>query len=321
MICAQPTAVGSKARMACTRCPRWRRPARSSRRARPPPPAPSGRRPTTGGRGRRPGRRGTGGGPRWPVRGPGRQRSMRASSWTRIWGCASPPMAPTRWLRRPVGRGDQHGGEGVGRSSPRPDLGRVALDEREAHAPVVQEDAGRRLQEVRTEVERVRLGQARRRSPSPSMAQRWVVSPSPTRATEGPPVPPPGSHVGCGGRSRAEMRAAAASSRARVEQRPPVGSVEEERRAGRARRRARTRPSGGPSPGRRARLPRPARLGHGGPGQGQVALRRRGHRPQLVAPGALAQRGTHHSATEVSKSAGLKCPAPRRCRPAPNSPR
>ena len=45
--------------------------------------------------------------------------------------------------RRPrAGGGDEGGGEGVGRPPSRPVLGRVAGLEREAHAPILQEDPG-----------------------------------------------------------------------------------------------------------------------------------------------------------------------------------
>ena len=160
MIWAQPTAIGSKARMARTRCPRSRGPP-SSPPARPPRPArsrssphqsrngPAGRRVERHAGARRSAAAGS-----WP------DRSIRARSWTMICGWASPPMAPTRWRQRARPATVTSMGERVcGGRRRGPDLGRVALDEREADAPVVQEDAGGRLDQMRAEVQRVGLGQ------------------------------------------------------------------------------------------------------------------------------------------------------------------
>ena len=82
-----------------------------------------------------------------------------------IWGWASPPMAPTRCVRFTTGGRGEHGGERVGRASPRSELGGMAARSREKPTPrSCEEDARRRLDEVRAEVERVGL---RERDPEP----------------------------------------------------------------------------------------------------------------------------------------------------------
>ena len=154
--------------------------------------------------------------------------------------------------------------------------------------------------------------------PSASCAHRCVVSPSPRRATSGPAVPGPA-------RRRAapwpacRRRAAAAARRAGVEQRVAVGTVVEHGGAVVA--------DGAPGldqemgPLRVVRVGAEAgRLGHRGAGQGQVALRRGRHGPQVVAPGPGAQ-GRYQDAALVAKSSGAKWPPPSSWRPRPNSPR
>ena len=74
-----------------------------------------------------------------------------------IWGCASPPMAPTRCVSAPGAVVTSMGERVWGGRRPGRDLGGMALDEREAHAAVVEEDARRRLDEVGAEVEGVGL--------------------------------------------------------------------------------------------------------------------------------------------------------------------
>ena len=147
-----------------------------------------------------------------------------------ICGWASPPMAPTRCVSAPSVVGDEHGGEGVRRPPPGRHLGRMARDEREADAAVVQEDTGGGLDEVRAEVQRVGL---RQRHPEAVGVLRAQV--------RGVPVAQAG-HVG-GRTSRARARTSGGAMARRldaggrggqalgVEERVAVGAVEEHRRA------------------------------------------------------------------------------------------
>ena len=196
-------------------------------------------------------------------------------------------------------------------------LGRVVRDEREAQAAVVQEDAGRRLQEVGTEVERVGLGQRNAEPVGIMRAQVRGVAVA-EAGDVGAGRADAGRHVGW----RHGVRADPGGGRGEavgIEQRLAVGSVVEHSRA--------VVPDGAPGLDHQVGPPRvvgfvpePDGLGHGGSGQGQVALRGGGHRPELVAPYRCAS-GAHHAAALVAKSVGAKWPVPRSSRPRPNSPR
>ena len=195
-------------------------------------------------------------------------------------------------------------------------LGRMAGDEGEADAAVVQEDAGGGLDEVEPKSSALDCVSETPR-PSASSAHRCVVSPSPMRATSGAGVPPPGATSGGAIGARIDA-AAAAARRSGCEQRVAVGAVEEHRRAVVAHGAPRLDEEMGPL-GIVGIGPEPGRLGHRGAGQRQVALRRGRHRPQVVAPGRACS-GVHHDAGLAAKSAGAKWPRPSSTRPRPNSP-
>ena len=175
-----------------------------------------------------------------------------------IWGSASPPMAPTRWVSPPGAVVTSMGERVWGGRRPGPtSAGWPSMSEKPTprlwrKTPVVGstrwEPKSRALDCV-SEIPR----------PSASMAHRCVVSPWPIRATAGPVVPPAGRDV---------RRSHPVGTDSAHRRRPggPDGAVRRPRRrrraprGGRGRRRATTRPGGGPSAGRRdrCRAPMPA---------------------------------------------------------------
>ena len=207
-----------------------------------------------------------------------------------ICGWASPPMAPTRCVSAPsapvtsmgerVCGGRRPGATSAGwpgtseKPTPRlcrktPVAGSTRCDPKSSALDCVSETP----------------------RPSASCAHRCVVSPSPRRATSG------------GGRCRWRRRATSGGATSVCVHRGPRRRPGARDRGARRRRRRRRASPGRSWPTARQRLdeqvgplrivrigPEAGRLGHHGPGQRQVALRRRRHGPQVVAPGAGAQR-------------------------------
>ena len=169
---------------------------------------------------------------------------------------------------------------------PRRHLGGVAGDEREADATVVQEDAGAGFDEMRTEVQRVGLRERDPEAVGVLRAQVRGVAVAEAGHVEAGRAASRG-HVGR--RHGVRLHAGSGGGQALgVEQRGPVGAVVEHGGAVVADGAPRLDEEVGPL--RVVRVgAESGRLGHRGAGQRQVALRRRRHRPQLVAPGAGAQ--------------------------------
>ena len=245
---------------------------------------------------------------RWPDPATDGRARSRASTCSRIWGWPSPPMVPSTAWSVAVGTGDQRGRERVGRATPGPVLGGVAGHEGEPDAPVVQDDPGRRLEEVAAEARGVRLDQRHAHALAVDGAQVGGV----VRRS-----PPDGS---------------AASAAAEASDGIPSRGEPRRCRAARRRRRRPTAPPDGParppSPRRPGRPPRrrssgssgrPSRSASQAAGQRQVALRRGRHGPEVVVPDAQAERRDPlgQGPGEVVGRV-LACPSARR--PSPNSP-
>ena len=235
-----------------------------------------------------------------------------------ICGWASPPMAPTRCDSAPSPRGDEHGGEGVRRSPARRHLGRVARDEREADAAVVQEDARGGLDEMRAEVQRVGLRQRDAEAVGVQRAQVRGVAVARSGPRRGRSVPRPGRHVGRRHRAARRPGPPAAARRSGSRSASP-SAPSKSTPGGRGRRRARSRRGGGPTgdrPGRsRARPPRPRRRrpASGSPATGAARSTGRGPRRRRAAACTTTPRWWRGRP-------GAKWPPPSSSRPRPNSP-
>ena len=318
MIWAQPTAVGSKARMARTWWPapasRPSHPGGASASASTVRSSPHHRRngPAAGASRVRRGRR-------RPAPGPGRPAACRASELDddlrlsvaahgadEVRRAPRPPRSPAsgRGCGAAGGPGPTSAGWPSTSEKPTPRLCRKM--------PV---DGSNRCE---PKSERVGLGQ---RHPEPVPVDgaqvRRLPVPDPGDRTARPSRRP--WSTSGGGGAAAEMRAAAAARRAGSRSAAP--SAPSKSTSGRSWPTARHDSTSRWAQRRVVGIGAQAgRLGHRGAGQGQVALRGRGHRPQLMAPGAGAQRGRTTRPRGVSKSPGAKCPAPRSKRPRPNSP-
>ena len=170
----------------------------------------------------------------------------------------------------------------------------MARDEREADAAVVQEDAGGGLDEVRPEVQRVRLRQRDSEAVGVLRAQVCGVAVAETGHVGGGW---PGAGVGAAGRRHVGRRhlgrvhpRCGGGQALGMEERVAVGAVEEHGRSVVADGAPRLDEKMGPL-GIVGNGPEAGRLGHHGPGQREIALRGGWHGPQVVPPRVGAQWG------------------------------
>ena len=197
-------------------------------------------------------------------------RSSRASTCSRIWGCESPPMVPSTARSEPSGRVTSAGASVWGGRRPGASSAGWPGAEAEADAPVVEEDAGRRLDEVGAPPRRVRLDERD--------AHAVAVDGAARRSSRRP-----AAAAMLGGRRSGSMPARRAARRPGSSSSPPSAPS--------CSTASRSMPG---DPGRLDQQVGPGRvvgvvgqveaLGHGGRGERQVALRRRGRIVDVVAP-------------------------------------
>ena len=217
--------------------------------------------------------------------------SSRARSWLMICGCASPPIAPTRWVRAPSGRRHEHGGEGVRWPLARGHFSWVARHQGEPDAAYLcRKTPGRRFDQMGAEVRARSTGSRRSRG----RRRPWRRGVWCRRHRGAPPAPP---RTRCP-EPRRVARARLSSTRwAALSRRPgcksavAVGAVEQDVGP--------VVPDGPPAfdeevgpAGLVGFGPEARRLGDPGAGQREVALGRWWHRPEFVSPGPDAE-GVH----------------------------